>query len=106
MALFIEAKLRLKLDDMKYESTHHCNSIWGEQFSRSEYGKVGNVGKNINAGDQRQGNVDCPWQVLVRALKEEGQVKVKVKEGQVKMKEKEGQVKVKEKEGQVKVKVN
>ena len=50
------------------KSTHHSNSIGGQELSGSEDGEVGNVGEHVDPRDQRQGDVDRSGQVLVWTL--------------------------------------
>ena len=50
------------------KSTHHSNSIGGQELSGSEDGEVGDVGEHVDPRDQRQGDVDRSGQVLVWTL--------------------------------------
>ena len=50
------------------KSTHHSNSIGGQELGGSEDGEVGDVGEHVDPRDQRQRDVDRPWQVLVWTL--------------------------------------
>ena len=50
------------------KSTHHSNSIGGQELSGSEDGEVSNVGEHVDPRDQRQGDVDRSGQVLVWTL--------------------------------------
>ena len=50
------------------KSTHHSNSIGGQELSWSENGEVGDVGEHVDPRDQRQGDVDRSGQVLVWTL--------------------------------------
>lgn len=39
--------------------SYHCHSIGGKQLLRAHGCDVGDIGKHVNEGDHRDGDVDC-----------------------------------------------